>query len=105
VALVAGRSLTASGRGWQLGTVDLDNVRGWTTGELTFRNAPLADVVRETNRYSPRKIVLRDPDVGRERLSAVLKAGDIDTLVSAVQDLGIAHASSRDAGSITLSRR
>jgi transmembrane sensor len=104
VALVAGRSLTASGRGWQLGTVDVDNVRGWTTGELTFRNAPLEDVVRETNRYSPRKIVLSDPGVGRERLSAVLKAGDVDTLAAAVQDLGIAHASSRDAGSITLLR-
>jgi transmembrane sensor len=105
VALVAGHSLTANRQGWQFGTVNLDNVRGWTTGELTFRNAPLADVVRETNRYSPRKIVLSDPSVGRERLSAVLKAGDVDTLVAAVQDLGIARAVARDAGSITISRR
>jgi len=104
VALKAGRSLAASAAGWRLGTVDVDQARGWTTGQLTFRNAPLAEVVRETNRYSPRKIILGE-GLGREPLSAVLKAGDVDTLVSAVEDLGIARVSSRDAGAITLSRR
>jgi len=102
VALKAGRSLTANNRGWQVGTVDAEHAGGWTTGELTFRNAPLADVVRETNRYSQRKILLGDPAVARARLSAVLKAGDIDTLVAAVQDLGIARISSRDVNGITL---
>lgn len=105
VALKAGRSLTAGNRGWQLGTVDPEHADGWTTGELTFRNAPLEDVVRETNRYSQRKIVLGDSVVARARLSAVLKAGDIDTLVAAVQDLGIARISSRDVNGITLARR
>lgn len=104
VALKAGRSLSASNRGWQLGTVDPEQADGWTTGELTFRNAPLEDVVRETNRYSQRKILLGDSMVARARLSAVLKAGDIDTLVAAVQDLGIARISSRDVNGITLSR-
>jgi len=60
--------------------------------------------VREINRYSPRKIVLAG-GVGDARLSAVLKAGDVDTLVSAVEDLGIARASARDAEAITLSPR
>jgi transmembrane sensor len=104
IALKAGHSLAAGTSGWRLGKVDIDQARGWTTGQLTFRNAPLADVVRETNRYSPRKIVLGD-GVGRTRLSAVLKAGDVDTLVSAVEDLGIARVVGRDAGAITLSRR
>ena len=104
VALKAGRSLAAGAGGWRLGKVDIDQARGWTTGQLTFRNAPLEEVVRETNRYSPRKIVLGD-GVGGERLSAVLKAGDVDTLVSAVEDLGIARVSARDSGAITLSRR
>jgi transmembrane sensor len=106
VALTAGKSLTADSDGaWEVGAVDVDRERDWLTGELTFRNATLDEIVRETNRYSPRKISLGDTQVGQQRLSAILKAGDVDTLTSAVRDLGIARVSSRDADTIVLSRR
>lgn len=57
----------------------------WTTGRLTFRGAPLREVVAEANRYSRRKIELAVPDaMAGELVSGTFDAGDIDAVVAAL---------------------
>ncbi|MGC4252329.1 MAG: FecR family protein [Sphingobium sp.] len=75
---------------------------GWLSGELTFRDESLADAVAEMNRYSTRKIVLRESSAGYRKLSGVFKAGDVDTFVRAITAYGMAKIESEDAEIIRL---
>lgn len=65
--------------------VDLASARGWTHGEMVFRNCTLADLVAEMNRYSVQKLRLADPALGKLRISGVFHAGDQTSLVQALQ--------------------
>lgn len=48
----------------------------WQDGRAVFRNTPLADAVREMNRYSERRLVLAGDTIGAQRLSGVYRVGD-----------------------------
>jgi transmembrane sensor len=58
-----------------------------------FNQDRLDLIADEVNRYTSSKIVVGDPAVGRQRLSAVLKVGDTATLISAIQMLHMAEVS------------
>jgi transmembrane sensor len=42
---------------------DLRVAMGWRSGELQFYNQPLSEVIATINRYSPKEIVIDDPQV------------------------------------------
>ena len=54
------------------------------------------------NRYSEKKIVIRDADVARRALSGTYRAGDIEGFVRAVQDYGLARVAANDDGEVEL---
>ncbi|MES2054824.1 MAG: FecR domain-containing protein [Pseudomonadota bacterium] len=55
----------------------IDNVTAWRRGELVFDATPVPAAIAEMNRYSNRRIVLRDgADVARARLSGVFDIGE-----------------------------
>lgn len=86
-----GKSLTAVGsQGWKIANADLGQAASWVRGDLIFSNERISDIVKEVNRYSSRRLIV-DDQVGRHRLSAVLKAGDPSALVSAIVSLDIAE--------------
>ncbi|NKJ02699.1 FecR domain-containing protein [Novosphingobium sp. SG707] len=96
VPLTGRRSLeVAPGGRWTVNSSGNDRDLDWITGTLTFRNARLADIAAQMNRYSSRKITFSDPRLAENRLNAVLKAGDVDTFLTNVQDLNIAKVKSR----------
>jgi len=58
---------------------------GWLDGWLRFRGTPLAEVIVEANRYSPRKLRLGDPRLARVQLSGNFRAGDADSIADAAR--------------------
>ncbi|MQS00031.1 FecR family protein [Gluconobacter aidae] len=64
--------------GWNIDYPDLETLLSWQSGELVFRNQPLAEVIQEINRYASRQIVLSAPRLASQRLSGVyhVRQGD-----------------------------
>jgi transmembrane sensor len=50
----------------------------WRRGVLVFRNAKIADVVREFNRYNETRLVIADPSIAGLKFSAELKTNDFE---------------------------
>ena len=71
--------------------VDLDRAISWTSGRLHFFNETLGYAAREMNRYSEKKIVIRDPATAAQPIIGNFRAGDIDAFVRAVQLHGSAR--------------
>lgn len=90
VEMTAGHQYVGGAVSWQVTHDNAPFEVSWVTGDLVFNEEPLAVIVEEMNRYTQRKIVIGDPAVGRQRLSAVLKIGETETFLSSVQMLGMA---------------
>ena len=58
---------------------------------MVFDEARLGDIVAEMNRYLSTKIVISTPAIAERRMSAVLKAGDVATFLTAVEAIGVAR--------------
>jgi transmembrane sensor len=67
--------------------VDAAETTSWTTGQLRFRETPLAAAVDEVNRYSRRKITLDADHLSDVRVNGVFETGNTQAFVSAVTDL------------------
>ena len=57
----------------------------WRTGQLTFRDTPMAEAVAEFNRYNARKLVIEDASVEELRVGGIFRATQLDAFVSLVQ--------------------
>ncbi|MCW2369449.1 FecR family protein [Sphingobium sp. B11D3D] len=86
-----GYRLVAGDGNWTLAPVDLRNVSRWREGVLIFDEARLGDIVAEMNRYLPAKILIGTPAIAERRMSAVLRAGDVSTFLSAIDAMGVAR--------------
>lgn len=73
-------------RDWVVQPTNVVQETGWVRGRLTFVDKPLSEVAAEMNRYSDKKIVLKDADVGRQPVVAVLKPGDLDSFKKMVRN-------------------
>lgn len=57
----------------------------WRQKMLAFSDEPLADVIREFNRYTNTDIVISDPAVGRIKIGGYFKAGETEALLKALE--------------------
>lgn len=90
VEMTAGHEYVGGEGSWRVTRDNTPFEVSWVAGDLVFNEEPLAVIVDEMNRYTQRKIVIGDPAVGQQRLSAVLKIGETETFLSSVQMLGMA---------------
>jgi len=77
----------------------------WTSGMLSFEDAPLAQVVAATNRYNDQQIRLADPEVGALRFTgtfAATKPRELAQMLAATFNLDVARD---ERGTLILSRR
>ena len=74
----------------------------WLTGWLNFENERLEDVAAEFNRYSPRKIVLADAELGDTPVSGRFEADDVEAFTRALAKYEIARVESAGADEIRL---
>ncbi len=82
---------------------DLETVTAWRQGKLVFDGTPLAEVVRELQRYHDRPIAIDDPALGALRVSGIFNAGDLDGLLATLQQV-LPLKAERDGDAILLSR-
>lgn len=67
---------------WHKRRVDSAAETAWSRGRLVFRATPLAEAVREVNRYANPKLHLADPSLSDLRVSGNFIAGDGDLVAS-----------------------
>lgn len=66
----------------------------WLSGQITYDDALLSEVVADMNRHSTRCLVLADPALGERRISGVFHLGDVRAVTQALAAYGIARAES-----------
>jgi len=66
-------------------TSELANELAWRHGMLVFKHRPLAEVVREFNRYNKQKLVLASADVGALKIYGSFRTEDIELFARVVQ--------------------
>jgi transmembrane sensor len=64
--------------------VDVDAYRGWQEGRLQFDDVPLADVVRELERWYDVRITLGDSALGRVPVKATFMNQSVDDVVDII---------------------
>ena len=94
--------VAAPDRNWTLDRVDPAKATSWLDGQLIFEDRPLAEAAAELNRYSAKKIVIRDPAIADAKIVSVVKAGDVDGFVRAVTTAGFARVVSDDDDAVEL---
>ena len=67
---------------WHKRSVDSAAALAWSRGRLVFRATPLAEAVKEVNRYATPKLRLADPALGSLPVSGNFIAGDSDLVAS-----------------------
>jgi transmembrane sensor len=75
----------------------------WRRGVLVFRRTKLADVVREFNRYNTTKLVIADPSVADETISADIKTDDFEDFLNLAQT-ALNLRADREGNDILISR-
>jgi transmembrane sensor len=66
--------------------VNAERETAWASGTVEFENAPLAQVVRELNRYTTKPFVVADPALEEIHLSGRFKVGDMESVQFALKD-------------------
>jgi transmembrane sensor len=104
--LTPGSRLTAGeAQNWQIAKVDVDTATSWRKGQLVFVRRPLGDVADELNRYSEKKIIVRDETLARAPITGGFAEGDVDGFVRAVEGYGLATVASNNDGAVVLQAR
>lgn len=80
-------------------------VASWTEGMISADGMPLADLVREANRYSEAPIVLGEPKLGGMRVTGAFKPGDAEALGAALAEALDLSVGTHPDGSVMLARK
>ena len=105
IALTPGHRLIArAASASEVVVTDTVEETSWRSGQLLFRERPLASAVEEINRYSLQKLVLADdPRVRALAVSGVFNSGGrASSFVNALQELHPLHAQRTGRDEITL---
>jgi transmembrane sensor len=95
--------IAAIGAAPQLARVDIDRELRWREGFVEFNDVPLAKAVEEMNRYSSRRIVIHDEEIGKLRISGVFRTGNPERFSAIVGELLPLRSRSLPNGEIELS--
>lgn len=98
--LVSGDRLVIESDRWQLLRGKASLYSGWASGQLTFDDVPITAIVAELNRYTRRPIIVDAPEVGRRRMSAVIRTHDPLMFLRAVRTMGIAQVREEPRGHV-----
>ena len=69
-----------------IAATECDRLLAWRDGMLSFGGEMLAEAVRAFDRYGSVRIVVIDPELGRQRITGLFKADDPLGFATAVAD-------------------
>jgi transmembrane sensor len=84
---------------------DLEREMSWQSGEVIFKDDTLGSAVAEMNRYSERRIVVRDPRVAALKVSGIFRTSRPENFVAAVTTYYPLAAVTNPAGATVLTWR
>ncbi|MEJ0037784.1 MAG: FecR domain-containing protein [Gammaproteobacteria bacterium] len=93
--LTAGAVVRAAGDNTIVRTASLpeaEDLLSWRSGYVVFHETALADAVAEFNRYSERRIVIRDPRIAAIRLTGKFRSNNSDAFVRLLEESFPIHA-------------
>lgn len=64
--------------------IDAQAVADWRSGYLRFSGTRLVDVIEVVNRHSSKRLTLAEPSLAATEVFAILKLGEVDSLVALV---------------------
>jgi transmembrane sensor len=106
ILLAAGEVLdTRAGGPMRVRQADLTRIDSWKDGVLEFDDEPLAEAVRELNRYNVRPIVLKDRALANLRVTGVFKTGAPDRFAQTMAEIFPIEARTGDDGALILSSK
>ncbi len=83
VTLRAGQTVVADARGLTVGALARSDLAGgWRQGRLAYDDAPLAEVVADLNRYSPRLLTIGSAATARLKVTAAFDVAQADRFVA-----------------------
>lgn len=86
VRLLAGQGVRMGDQvGGNVEAVKLDELAGWRQGKLIYRDARLAEVVADANRYREGQIVLGAPQLADLRVTTSFSASQVETMISMLE--------------------
>ena len=101
--MLPGAQLVAPDSGsWSIAKVDTIRETSWAAGQLVFAGRSLQQVAEDLNRYSDKKIVIRETSVGRATISGSFDAGDVDSFVRAVEAYDLARVATESEDQVEL---
>ncbi len=77
----------------------------WRDGMLIFDNDTLEEVVAEINRYTPKKIVISDPQIRNLRFGGYFRASDVSSILATFEEGFGIRVEEVNPGLVYLSRR
>jgi transmembrane sensor len=77
----------------------------WRAGELAYVREPLGSVIEDLNRYSARKIVIRDPGIAELRFTGTAFASSLEDWLAGVAQAYSLDVEESPAGEIIVGRR
>ena len=78
---------TVATRRLAVAKVDPGMAGSWRGGVLNFVAEPLVDVVNDINRYSARKIVIADPDLGQRLFTGSIRQNNVGEWLDALESI------------------
>jgi transmembrane sensor len=83
VVVRAGEGAVATAQGISLADArfDVGKAIAWTERRLVFDGVPLAEVVREFNRYNRKRLIVEDSALANTPITTVMHAHDVSALV------------------------
>jgi transmembrane sensor len=88
----------------KVAAIDTVRATAWTTGNVEFEEATLAEVIRDVNRYTPKPFVVQDEELNLIRFTGRFHVGDTEMVKFALRDrFGI--SADEDDSSVRLFRR
>jgi transmembrane sensor len=104
ILLTANQQVTvpASGSAEPVRVVDSGRMLAWADGRLVFENTPLADAIRQFNRYNRIQIVVNDQELASRPISGVFNAADPESFAAFIQSVARVHVSRTDGADITI---
>lgn len=77
----------------------------WRTGKLAYKDASLAEIVTDMNRYRDQPIRFASADLGDIRFTAAFQPSEIDEMLSILESMKPITADRQPSGEIVLRRR
>ena len=89
----------------QISEKKIDAKLAWRKGLIIFDGEPLTYVVSEISRYTPSNVIISDPEIRNMPIGGVFPAGEVDSLLGALETSFGVDITRVDQNTIYLSKR